>query len=105
MVDKKAGTNSSIVRLVDSLSDELPYPDGFDAMCAGCRNLNYMYGPDDSELADHIRHGHRDPDMDAEPLPDTVTFDKRIEAISYSLTEYGLLYSADNPAPHSTKNK
>jgi hypothetical protein len=110
-MDNQIGTNSLSRWLDDSVAD-IPYPDGFDSMCTGCRSLEYMYGPEDSELADHIRHGHRDPDMDADPIP-FVPFDSQIDNISYSLTELGLLLSEsesksgkDNSSTtNSTKNK
>lgn len=100
-MDNQTGNTRPCIGVDDSVLD-LPYPDGFDPLCAGCTSLDGMYGPEDTELLDHIRHGHRDPDLDFEPLPNTVTFSKHIENISFALTEYNLL---DNPSTDNSTNK
>lgn len=88
-MDNKTGSASNSNRLVNSELD-LTYPDEFDPLCPGCRSLDGMYGPEDTELADHIRHGHRDPDLDAELIP-FVAASSQIDEISFALTEYGLI--------------
>lgn len=92
--------------LVDSLTnDELPFPEGYDPMCTGCRLLCGMYGPEDGELISHLAHDHIDPDLDSDPIPFVVPFDVHIENITYSLTEYHLIPGINTGENSTTTNK
>jgi hypothetical protein len=50
---------------IDLGPSELLYPIGYIDVCAECGYLNWLYGPEDGELATHIANGHRDPDFDS----------------------------------------